>query len=317
MANQRQNTDRQPTANAEDAARAAASGARRRYLAQTYNLTDEQVDVIRNQICIKATDSELEHFMMTAKRMRLDPFAKQILFIKRKQKTEDDRGEPIYIDVGRPEVTIDGLRACAEQTGEYDGQSPTEWCGEDGLWRDVWLHHEPPMAARVTIHRKGMKQSITHVALFDEYQPPRLRNGDLPGMWRKMPANQIAKCAEAGAFRKAFPRDMSGVNIPEEMEGASLAAATYTAPPNSAEHAAREPAETAPSQPALPERGDGAIVSAMLLTIRDAKTRDDLEGIAKNVSAAKHKKDPASATICDVVAPALSKRWNELPPRGR
>jgi hypothetical protein len=39
-------------------------------------------------------------------------------------------------------------------------------------------------------------------------------------MWRKMPHNQLAKCGEAGALRKAFPRKLGGLYINEEMEKA-------------------------------------------------------------------------------------------------
>ena len=234
------------------------------YLAETYSLTTQQVTVVRNAICIGANDAELEFFLATCKRVGLDPFARQIWFIKRPQKTLDARGNEVWLDVGRPETSIDGYRTIAERTEQYEGQGDMQWCDAKGKWVDVWLDDGPPHAARATIFRKGFRQPLTNVALFREFCP-KYRNGKSPEMWLKMSANQIAKCAEAGGFRRAFPRDLSGLVTDTEMEHVDVASTGgYSAPAAQIEAPTRTsvqiPAETK-TEPEFPrdttKQGDG------------------------------------------------------------
>lgn len=206
---------------------------RRAYLADEYKMRPEQVDVVRNAICIGATDAELEFFLLTCRRVQLDPFARQIWFVKRRQKIENARGDEEWVDVGRPETGIDGYRTIAERTGEYEGQGSLLWCGPDGKFVDVWLKSDPPAAARATIFRKGFREPMISTALFTEFCP-KYANGKVPVMWSKMAANQLAKCAEAGGFRRAFPRDLSGLVTDVEMEHVDIAA-SYSAPPKPVE----------------------------------------------------------------------------------
>lgn len=216
------------------------------YLAETYDLRPPQVLVVRNAICVGANDAELEFFLATCKRLQLDPFARQIWFVKRRQRIEDSWGNDSWVDVGRPETGIDGYRTIAERTGEYEGQAPMQWCGPDGKWREVWLDDkEPPAAAKATIFRKGFREPLTNVALYREFCP-LLKSGKPPHMWQRMGANQLAKCAEAGGFRRAFPRDLSGITTDTEMEAADAAASTsYQALPE------KQPAQLAEKKPSV------------------------------------------------------------------
>lgn len=217
------------------------------YLAETYAITVPQVDVVRRAICIGATDVELEFFLATCKRVGLDPFARQIWFIKRPQKTLNARGDEVWADVGRPETSIDGYRTIAERTGEYEGQDSMLWYDDKGKSHDVWIAEGPPHAAKATLFRKGFRQPLTNVALFREFCP-KYKNGKSPEMWLKMAANQIAKCSEAGGFRRSFPRDLSGLVTDTEMEHVDAAnAGGYIAPPVSTPQLAAAQVPTRPS----------------------------------------------------------------------
>ena len=288
------------------------SAERKTYLATTYALTPEQVDVVRNVICPQATDTELEFFLATCRRVKLDAFSRQIYFIKRRQRVEDQWGNENWIDVGRPEVSIDGLRAGAEQTGDYEGQGAVQWCGVDGKWTDVWLKDTAPHAAKATVYRKGHREPLVNVALFEEYVP-RYKNGGLPAMWKKMPANQLAKCAEAGGLRRAFPRDLSGLYTDTEMEHVSVGA-SYAAPTKAPANVIDVPSD---EQKQL-EESQTKKIDELIADITAAKDRNALAPIGALLTAAKKKgedkRDAFERAVIERLAPELQKKWNELQP---
>lgn len=180
--------------------------------------SQEQVDLIKGTIAKGASNAELALFLAQCERTGLDPFSRQIYWISRGGK-------------GSTQVSIDGFRVIAERSGEMDGQE-VAWCDDEGAWVDVWLKKEPPAAARVLVYRKGCSHAFPAIAKFAEY------NAGGP-MWTKMPANQIAKCAEALALRKAFPHQLSGLYTPDEMAQAD----------NGRETLIVQAAKTLPSEP--------------------------------------------------------------------
>jgi phage recombination protein Bet len=212
--------------------------------------TPEQAQLISTTIAPGCSPDELKLFAYACQRTGLDPFSRQIYAIK--------RGGKMTISSG-----IDGLRSIAERTGQLDGSS-SYWCGEDGVWVDVWLSSKPPAAAKTIIYRKGCAHPFTATARFADFNAGQ-------GLWSKMPSVMIAKCSEAQALRRAFPADLSGVYSTDEMDQA-VEPVTVT---------------TAPSAPALPAKGDAKIFQAGKVAIAKADSIAKLTEVTDRMEARK------------------------------
>lgn len=168
--------------------------------------SEEQQNLIRQQVCPGATDAELSFFAQVCAHRDLDPFAGEITGIMRwNGKT---RKEELKI-----QVTVEGLRTIAGRTGLYAGQDEPLWCGPDGEWRDVWLNEKtPPAAAKVAVHRSDWQAPAVGKAHYAEFVQLD-KDGNPTPMWKKMPANQLAKCAERQALIRAFKREMKAAGV--------------------------------------------------------------------------------------------------------
>lgn len=167
--------------------------------------TEEQVEILRDQMCADASDAELGFFAQVASHQGLDPFAGEIIAQMRWNKK-----------IGRKVIviqpTVAGLRTIGERTGLYGGQSAPEWCGPDGAWKDVWLEAGPPAAARVRVYRKDWPEPATGIATYASYV--QLDAGGQPqAQWAAGPDYMLWKCAEAAALKRAFRRQLEDVGV--------------------------------------------------------------------------------------------------------
>jgi phage recombination protein Bet len=177
-------------------------------LAQKSGIEMERFRVILGTVPATATDMEVATFIYQIARTNLDPVARQIYLVS--------RGGKCTVQTG-----IDGYRLVADRTDRYVGSSDPRY--DEGLTQYEWIKtgRDVPMTATVTIKKviSGQVGEFTATAAWDAYFP-----GEGQGyMWRKMPLLMLSKCAEALALRKAFPAELSGIYIAEEMMQSGLA----------------------------------------------------------------------------------------------
>lgn len=161
---------------------------------QAQPFSDDQIGLIKRTVAKGATDDELKLFLYQAHKKGLDPLSRQIYF----QKRQDN----IIIL-----TAIDGYRLIASRTGLYAGNDDP-----------VYDSESQPRRASATVYRLvgGQRCAFTATARWEQYYP-----GEKQGfMWKKMPHLMLGKCAEALALRKAFPEELSGVYVQEEMDQA-------------------------------------------------------------------------------------------------
>lgn len=164
---------------------------------QLISFTPEQVELIKRTVAKGATNDELSLFLHVCQKSGLDPFAKQIYAIKRKDRRSNT--EVMSIQTG-----IDGYRVVAERTKQYaPGKEPTYIYDKDNRLISATAH------INKLVGDKWFEVSAT--AFHSEYA----QDGNF--MWGKMPHVMLAKCAEALALRRAFPNELSGLYTQEEM----------------------------------------------------------------------------------------------------
>lgn len=157
--------------------------------------TAEQVAILRSagRFPPDSTTDEIAFGLEVARRIGLDVWLGQVKFLR------FDSSDKIH-----PFVGIDGMRAVADRSGQYDGRDiAVELAkGSDGL--------EKPVKAVCRVHRKDWSRPLVEEVRFEE-AVRRRKDGQLTRPWAEMPITMLRKVAEERALRAAFPVHLSGV----------------------------------------------------------------------------------------------------------
>lgn len=163
---------------------------------------EEKIALWKRTFMKGASDDEMHLFENICMRTGLSPELKQIYPICRFDKK-------LGRDVWSFQTSIDGFRLMAERTGKYSpGREPTFVYDEDKKLLSATAYVKK-MTADGTWHE------VAATAFYNEYV--QTFNGKPTQFWEKMEHNQLAKCAESLALRKAFPADLSGIYTVDEM----------------------------------------------------------------------------------------------------
>lgn len=196
---------------------------------------DEVVKVLQTSLYPGAAIESIKMVLGYCKAAGLDPMQKPVHIVP----MWDGKAKAMR-DVVMPGINL--YRTQAARSGECAGVTEPEF-GPDVTETLGGVQITFPQWCRVTVKRRLATGGVVDFAAKELWKENYAVKGGQEksiapnAMWMKRPYGQIAKCAEAQAFRKAFP-EMASAYTAEEMEGKAL----------------NEEREAAAQAPARPER---------------------------------------------------------------
>lgn len=198
------------------------------HVASLQEWSQEQVDLIKNTVAKGATNDELAMFVGIARKYGLDPFVKEIWFIKRAKKVKDrsgnwdykrlENGEIDYSDAETMMMTSrDGYLKVAQRDPLFDGIISFAIREGDLFEIDAenykvthkfGMKRGPIIGAWAKVDHKNRKPVISF-ADFKEYNQANSTT------WKQYPSAMIQKVAEVLALKRQF--GISGLVTQEEI----------------------------------------------------------------------------------------------------
>jgi phage recombination protein Bet len=177
---------------------------------------DQLVTTLANSLYPGAKRESVEMVLDYCETARLNVMLKPVHIVPMNVKVGQNKWE--WRDIVMP--GINHYRVQASRTGSYMGKSPPVF-GPEKTEQIGQITVTYPEFCEVTVKRLigGHVAEFTAVEFWKENFATAGRDKPEPNaMWRKRPAGQLHKCAEAQALRMAFP-ELVGDFTAEEMEG--------------------------------------------------------------------------------------------------
>lgn len=171
-------------------------------------------------------DESILKAFLYCKSRNLDPIKKPVHVVQLTCSVIDKNGSYV-LDQNRRRVQaqqdvilpgINEYRMTASATGQMAGVDEPQFGPIVSIYG-----HEVPEWCKVTVYRMvgNLRAPFTHIEYFTEacgtYFDIKKQETFLRAIWARRPRGQLAKCAEAGALRKAFPGEVGAVVTADEI----------------------------------------------------------------------------------------------------
>lgn len=171
---------------------------------QGIGYSSAQVDLVKNTVAKGATDDELHMFLYLAKQYNLDPFKREIWFVKYGKDANIMTSRDGYLKYAQQNPDFIGLASFVVREGDIFEIDASEY----KIAHKFGLKRGKIMGAWARCERKGMKPFICYVE-FSEYK----KNTQI---WNTYPSAMIQKVAESFVLKRAF--GINGLVTREELD---------------------------------------------------------------------------------------------------
>ena len=169
---------------------------------------NSQIELIKNTVAKGATTDELNMFMYLAQQYNLDPFKKEIWFMKYNGTTTMMTSRDGYLKYAQMNEDFEGLMSFVVREGDVFEVDASEY----KVTHKFGAKRGPILGAWSRCDRKGKKPFIAYVE-FAEYNKKTK-------IWENYPSAMIQKVAEVFVLKRAF--GINGLVTKEEIDGGEV-----------------------------------------------------------------------------------------------